>query len=100
MDNHDTENSERLVRETTTSPNFPRNVVFKAEDWGVPQPHGRGAYRGGMQDGEKRYDVVLALSVIKWVHLQHGDKGMCNMHLCIHTSLYIITERYIHLPFS
>ena len=43
---------------------FPNNVHFICEDW-VLSPVTR-----------KGYDVILALSVVKWIHLHHLDGGL------------------------
>lgn len=43
---------------------FPRNVEFHCEDWARTSISEAGSY-----------DVVLALSMVKWVHLQHLDEG-------------------------
>ncbi|CAN9220676.1 unnamed protein product [Alternaria alternata] len=50
---------------STVSAAWPR-VTFFSADWAVPSAH----------DVEESYDVILALSVIKWIHLQHRDAGL------------------------
>ena len=50
---------------STVSAAWPR-VTFFSADWAVPTAH----------DVEESYDVILALSVIKWIHLQHRDAGL------------------------
>ncbi|KAG9189453.1 7SK snRNA methylphosphate capping enzyme [Alternaria panax] len=42
------------------------HVTFFSADWAVPSS----------QDMEPSYDVILALSVIKWIHLEHRDTGL------------------------
>jgi len=57
---------------------FPRNVTFADEDWGAE-----------MLDGDQTavYDVVLALSVVKWIHIHHGDRGLNRLFLKIYSAL-------------
>lgn len=43
---------------------FPANVHFTCEDWVLTPP------------AASRFDVILALSVVKWIHLQHLDAGL------------------------
>ncbi|KAG8983186.1 hypothetical protein FRB90_006240 [Tulasnella sp. 427] len=45
---------------------FPRNVIFRAKDW----------VENSIPEDEKGYDVILALSVAKWIHLNQGDDGL------------------------
>ncbi|KAL5528934.1 hypothetical protein ACEPAG_4908 [Sanghuangporus baumii] len=45
---------------------FPHNVVFRATDW----------LKDGTIDDQEGYDVVLALSISKWIHLNNGDEGL------------------------
>lgn len=50
---------------------FPYNVTFRCEDF---------AKGDGRSVSEKRkYDVVLCLSVTKWVHIAHGDDGLIRL---------------------
>ncbi|KAI9823792.1 MAG: hypothetical protein M1819_001139 [Sarea resinae] len=51
---------------TPLSP-FPHNVAFFCEDW---------ALSASSSPSQGRYDVILALSVIKWIHLEHLDAGL------------------------
>lgn len=53
---------------------LPFNVTFKNEDWGVLRIHEKPPQGLGKVHTEQ-YDVILALSVIKWLHLEHGDEG-------------------------
>jgi len=45
---------------------FPHNISFRTADW---------VNKGIVEDTEL-YDVVLAFSVSKWVHLNDGDAGI------------------------
>ncbi|KAI1567398.1 Bin3 family protein, partial [Pyrenophora tritici-repentis] len=50
---------------STASARWPR-VNFYSADWAVPTA----------QDVAEDYHVILALSVIKWIHLEHADQGL------------------------
>lgn len=50
------------TRTDATHAQFPHNVVFRAQDW--------------MDAAVERYDVILALSITKWIHLNRGDHGI------------------------
>ncbi|KAI9264229.1 Bicoid-interacting protein 3-domain-containing protein [Phascolomyces articulosus] len=45
---------------------FPHNVSFETKNWMDINLKGQ----------ENKYDTVLALSITKWIHIHHGDKGM------------------------
>ncbi|KAJ7190950.1 Bicoid-interacting protein 3-domain-containing protein [Mycena pura] len=45
---------------------FPHNVSFRGADW----------VNATIPEDEGGYDVVLALSVTKWIHLNGGDAGL------------------------
>ncbi|KAI9778054.1 MAG: hypothetical protein M1816_004282 [Peltula sp. TS41687] len=59
---------------------FPNNVSFACEDWAVHLP-------SPFSTGERKYDTILALSVIKWIHLQHHDTGLRRFFLKCNLSL-------------
>lgn len=67
----------KVVGDTKTTPAveteddenvFPYNVTFRSED--LVKKDGRTALEIG------KYDVVICLSVTKWVHISHGDEGL------------------------
>ncbi|KAI5120881.1 hypothetical protein M0805_002981 [Coniferiporia weirii] len=49
-----------------TNDQFPHNVTFRTADW----------VRDGALEDRDGYDVVLALSITKWIHLNEGDEGL------------------------
>ncbi|KAI8816158.1 Bicoid-interacting protein 3-domain-containing protein [Fimicolochytrium jonesii] len=48
-------------------PRFPANIKFRCGDW-LHEPNPSLATH--------KYDVILALSISKWIHLNHGDAGL------------------------
>ncbi|GBE80025.1 Probable RNA methyltransferase [Sparassis crispa] len=48
------------------STNFPHNVAFRAADW----------VNSEIPEDKEGYDVILAFSVSKWIHLNGGDEGL------------------------
>jgi 7SK snRNA methylphosphate capping enzyme len=56
---------------------FPHNVLFRTADWTTaPIP-----------DDADCYDVVIAFSVSKWIHLNGGDMALTNFFRRIHSVL-------------
>ncbi|KAI5840012.1 Bicoid-interacting protein 3-domain-containing protein [Morchella snyderi] len=64
---------------------FPFNVAFRCENWATSPPLEPGFY-----------SVILALSMVKWVHLQGFDEGLraffAKVHLSLCPSGYFILE--------
>ncbi|EJD51139.1 Bin3-domain-containing protein [Auricularia subglabra TFB-10046 SS5] len=56
---------------------FPHNVSFVAADWAAD----------GIAFDAKPYDVVLALSITKWIHLNDGDDGIRAFFRRVHAVL-------------
>ncbi|RMZ68018.1 Bicoid-interacting 3 [Pyrenophora seminiperda CCB06] len=61
---------------STASARWPR-VNFFSADWAVPTA----------QDVADNYHVILALSVVKWIHLEHADQGLITFFAKCSTSL-------------
>lgn len=66
------EHGHRPYPEDPDPTKFPRNVEFRCEDWA----------KTPTSEAES-YDVILALSMVKWVHLQHSDEGKRRLALLI-----------------
>lgn len=58
---------------------FPNNVKFVCEDWAL--------HLSSPSNGQRRHDTVLALSVVKWIHLQHLDTGLRRFFTKVNFSL-------------
>ncbi|KAH7882395.1 Bicoid-interacting protein 3-domain-containing protein [Phlebopus sp. FC_14] len=56
---------------------FPHNVTFRTTDWVTED----------VAADEGKYDCVLAFSITKWIHLNHGDNGIKCFFRKIHKSL-------------
>lgn len=67
---------------------FPNNVSFACEDWAL--------HLASSATGQRRYDTVLALSVVKWIHLQHLDTGLrrffTKCSLVLHLGGHLVLE--------
>ncbi|XP_062610547.1 probable RNA methyltransferase Y17G7B.18 [Saccostrea cucullata] len=57
------------VSQKTQSPGFPANVAFMRENYVLESDE-----LVGLQHEE--YDVIMALSLTKWIHLNFGDSGL------------------------
>jgi len=57
------------------SSNFPNNIEFREEDYLQSKTE------------ENIYDVILCLSVTKWIHLHYGDEGIYKLFKKIYDSL-------------
>ena len=58
-------------------PQFPHNVQFRCADWVKTQIPEDGA----------PYDVCIAFSVTKWIHLNNGDEGIKTFFQRVYDSL-------------
>lgn len=67
---------EPLPIPTNTSPEgrFPTSVIFRTTDW-LAEPV------------SEEYDIVTALSITKWIHLNCGDDGIKRFFRKVHESL-------------
>ncbi|TDL19604.1 Bin3-domain-containing protein [Rickenella mellea] len=63
-------------RESGTNGHFPHNVIFRTADW----------LKTRIVEDENGYDVVLALSITKWIHLNEGDDGI----LCLFRRVFSV----------
>ena len=66
------------------------HVHFRAEDWGATvEPSSCRHQRG-------RFDTILALSVVKWIHLNHRDHGLrqffSRCYTCLRPGGYLVLE--------
>ncbi|WFD36219.1 hypothetical protein MCUN1_003097 [Malassezia cuniculi] len=52
---------------------FPNNIVLAAGDWVLANEEPQSRISALDAPG---YDLVLTLSLTKWIHLQHGDSGL------------------------
>ncbi|KAH8106035.1 Bicoid-interacting protein 3-domain-containing protein [Cristinia sonorae] len=61
------------------STTFPHNVSFQTADWVHQQ----------ISEDTEGYDVVVAFSISKWIHLNNGDEGLTRFFQRVHTVLKI-----------
>ncbi|CAI8029468.1 Probable RNA methyltransferase Y17G7B.18 [Geodia barretti] len=61
--------SRAASRVTSTPQPFPNNISFSQENY-VPQSE------PDVEAVDQQYDVILALSLTKWIHLNWGDAGL------------------------
>jgi len=61
----------------TATPSFPHNVVFQVVDW----------VNSEISEDQEGYDVVVAFSVSKWIHLNGGDEGLKTFFQRVHSVL-------------
>lgn len=66
----DADLSTSTVAAAVDTPEFPWNVSFRCEDFATSLARDNTAGEHGA------YDVVLALSVVKWIHIHGGDAGL------------------------
>ncbi|KAH9927186.1 Bin3-domain-containing protein [Epithele typhae] len=65
--------------EGSANARFPHNVSFRAADW----------VAGPIPEDEAEYDVVVAFSVSKWIHLNGGDDGLLAFFRRVHSVLRV-----------
>ncbi|KZT28080.1 Bin3-domain-containing protein [Neolentinus lepideus HHB14362 ss-1] len=63
--------------QATESHNFPHNLSFRTADW-VEQD---------IPEDAEGYDVILAFSITKWIHLNGGDSAVLRFFKRVFTSL-------------
>ncbi|KAF5351179.1 hypothetical protein D9756_008400 [Leucocoprinus leucothites] len=65
---------------------FPHNITFRCADW----------TKDDIPEDKAGYDVVLALSITKWIHLNQGDDGLVaffrKIHKVLHDGGHLILE--------
>lgn len=66
----------KLIRPSVqvTSPNFPENVCFRVENF-IATP------------ADEKWETILCLSTVKWIHLNWGDEGVKYLFTKIYASL-------------
>ncbi|KAH7922904.1 Bin3-domain-containing protein [Leucogyrophana mollusca] len=56
---------------------FPHNITFRTADW----------VHNEIPEDKSPYDIVLAFSISKWIHLNSGDEGLMRFFNRVHSSL-------------
>ncbi|KAK0204183.1 Bicoid-interacting protein 3-domain-containing protein [Desarmillaria ectypa] len=56
---------------------FPHNVSFRASDWVNNQ----------IPEDSEPYDIIIAFSISKWIHLNQGDEGLQRFFHRVHSLL-------------
>ncbi|KZS97210.1 Bin3-domain-containing protein [Sistotremastrum niveocremeum HHB9708] len=56
---------------------FPHNILFRTCDW----------VKEGAFEDKSGYDIVLAFSITKWIHLHGGDEGLLAFFRRVHNVL-------------
>lgn len=64
--------------ENTPADRFPHNVTFQTADW----------TRQHIHEDTEGYDVVVAFSISKWIHLNDGDDGLTRFFRRVHSVLH------------
>ncbi|KAI9864040.1 MAG: hypothetical protein M1813_003356 [Trichoglossum hirsutum] len=64
--------------DTSSALGFPFNVSFLTEDWSQPR---------NPQGDPPTYDVLLAFSVLKWIHIRAHDAGVTSFFQRCHAAL-------------
>ncbi|EKM59244.1 uncharacterized protein PHACADRAFT_136674 [Phanerochaete carnosa HHB-10118-sp] len=63
--------------QSTRLDEFPHNVTFRAADW----------VNAEIAEDTEGYDVIVAFSVSKWIHLNGGDDGLMRFFRRVYTAL-------------
>lgn len=71
---------------------FPNNMSFYTVDWMAPRDidmsaEGESTIAGIEREDREGYDVAIAFSITKWIHLHGGDEGLLAFFRKIHTVL-------------
>jgi len=62
---------------SSTTKHFPHNITFRTTDW---------VNNGAPEDGGG-YDVIVAFSVSKWIHINNGDDGLVSFFRRVFSTL-------------
>ncbi|ORX60994.1 hypothetical protein BCR36DRAFT_341114 [Piromyces finnis] len=72
------ENDNNNEIEAIKESQFPNNVYFRVSDW-VNEPT--------IEESKDSYDIILGLSITKWIHLNWGDYGIKRFFNKVYSSL-------------